>query len=64
DPNSPSGFRYVRRSEAGERPREAMRGFRRDDDGESRRSFRRDAREDGARPEPQGREPAGNRAAN
>ena len=56
--------RSPRRSEAGERPREAMRGFRRDDDGESRRSFRRDAREDGARPEPQGREPAGNRAAN
>ena len=56
--------RSPRPREAGGRSPETFQGFRRDGDGEARRSFRRDAREDGARPEARGREPAGNRTAN
>ena len=52
--------REPHRSEAGGRPPEGFRGFRRDDDGEARRSFRREARDGGNAPEARGREPAGN----
>jgi len=52
--------REPRRSEAGGRPPEGFGGFRRDDDGEARRSFRREARDGGNAPEARGREPAGN----
>lgn len=52
--------REPRRGEAGGRPPEGFRGFRRDDDGEARRGFRREARDGGNAPEARTREPAGN----